>query len=360
MGTIESTVPIKDFLNTPFFSLYKIRWIIFGAAIFKWGAFHVWLLNIHFGVDYQMAIWDSILSTAILLIVVIGLIRMLLVYVPGKGKFWYAIGLSFFTSLLCLYVVQDGLARLGSENEDYLNFLQQAAPVRWIGFFLILVGATISGILHYQWQAKEVELSREETTKMMVRDAELQKIQMQLQPHFLFNSLNSINAMIMLRPEEAKQMVQQLSDFLRLTLKRSDEHWITLEEEWNYIKLYLSIEKVRFGHRLEIKHNFADAIMNWPMPTLLLQPLVENAIKFGLYGTTDSVTIDISGKIEDEVLKLTVTNPYEKDMQPPQGSGFGLSGLKRRLYLLFARNDLLEVSNTENIFTVVLKIPERA
>jgi LytS/YehU family sensor histidine kinase len=307
-----------------------------------------------------MAVWDSVLSSTVLLIVVVGLIRMLLVYVPGKGKFWYAIGLSFFTSLLCLYVVQDGLARLGNENEGYLNFLQQAAPVRWIEFFLVLAGATISSILHYQWQTKEVELSREEITKTMVRDAELQKIQMQLQPHFLFNSLNSINAMIGLRPDEAKQMVQQLSDFLRLTLKRSDEHWITLEEEWNYLKLYLSIEKVRFGYRLEVNHHFNEELMNWPMPTLLLQPLVENAIKFGLYGTTDKVTIDISGMTENDLLKLTVTNPYEKDMQPPQGSGFGLSGLTRRLYLLFARNDLLEVSNTENIFTVVLKIPKRA
>jgi LytS/YehU family sensor histidine kinase len=232
-----------------------------------------------------------------------------------------------------------------------------AAPIRWSEFFLVIGGTTISSIFYYQWSKKEEELNRRVTTETMVRDAELQKIQMQLQPHFLFNSLNSINAMITLRPDEAKQMVQHLSDFLRLTLKRSDEHWITLEEEWNYIKLYLAIEKVRFGHRLEIKHDFDEAIMNWPMPTLLLQPLVENAIKFGLYGTTDKVTIDIAGKIENDLLKLTVTNPYEKDMQPPQGSGFGLSGLKRRLYLLFARNDLLEVSNAENIFTVVLKIP---
>jgi LytS/YehU family sensor histidine kinase len=285
---------------------------------------------------------------------------MLVVYVPSTGKFWFALGLSFFSSWLCLYLTQEGLASLGGDNEEYLSFLKMAAPIRWVEYFLAIGGTTISSIFYYQWSKKEEELNRRVTTETMVRDAELQKIQMQLQPHFLFNSLNSINAMIILRPDEAKQMVQHLSDFLRLTLKRSDEHWITLEVEWNYIKLYLAIEKVRFGHRLEIKHDFDEAIMSWPMPTLLLQPLVENAIKFGLYGTTDKVTIDIAGAIENDLLKLTVTNPYDKDMLPPQGSGFGLSGLKRRLYLLFARNDLLEVSNTENIFAVVLKIPYRA
>lgn len=323
-------------------------------------AFHFWILNTHLGVDYRLSIWDSVLSTILLVGFSLGLMQMLVVYVPSTGKFWFALGLSFFSSWLCLYLTQEGLASLGIDNEEYLAFLKMAAPIRWIEYFLAIGGTTISSIFYYQWSKKEEELNRRVTTETMVRDAELQKIQMQLQPHFLFNSLNSINAMITLRPDEAKQMVQHLSDFLRLTLKRSDEHWITLEEEWNYIKLYLSIEKVRFGHRLEIKHNFDSAIMNWPMPTLLLQPLVENAIKFGLYGTTDKVTINISGIIENDLLKLIVTNPYEKDMQPPQGSGFGLSGLKRRLYLLFARNDLLEVSNTENIFTVVLKIPNRA
>jgi LytS/YehU family sensor histidine kinase len=234
-----------------------------------------------------------------------------------------------------------------------------AAPIRWAEFFLVIGGTTISSIFYYQWKKRDDELNRKTTTDTMVRDAELQKIQMQLQPHFLFNSLNSINAMIMLRPDEAKQMVQQLSDFLRMTLKRSDEHWITLEEEWNYIKLYLSIEKVRFGYRLEVNHQLSDELMDWSMPTLLLQPLVENAIKFGLYGTTDKVTINISGMMENDLLKLTVTNPYEKDMQPPQGSGFGLSGLKRRLYLLFARNDLLQVNTTDTNFSVTIKIPKR-
>src|SRR5690606_26260909 len=93
-------------------------------------------------------------------------------------------------------------------------------------------------------------------TAAMVREAELQKLQQQLQPHFLFNCLNSVNAMITIKPEEAKKMVLHLSDFLRITMKRADDHWVSLEEEWNYLQLYLDIEKVRFGHRLEVITEF--------------------------------------------------------------------------------------------------------
>jgi LytS/YehU family sensor histidine kinase len=78
-----------------------------------------------------------------------------------------------------------------------------------------------------------------------------------------------------------------------------------------------------------------------------------------LYGTTEQVTIEIMGAINNDLLELRVTNPFDKDMQPPSGSGFGLSGLKRRLYLLFARNDLLQVNNTETDFSVTIKIPRR-
>jgi two-component system LytT family sensor kinase len=93
----------------------------------------------------------------------------------------------------------------------------------------------------------------ESDLKNMAREAELQKLQLQLQPHFLFNSLNSINALILIKPDEAtKDDARSLSDFLRLTIKRADEPWISLSQELEYLKTYLAIEKVRFGHRLDV------------------------------------------------------------------------------------------------------------
>ena len=84
----------------------------------------------------------------------------------------------------------------------------------------------------------------------LTKEAELFKLRQQLQPHFLFNSLNSINALISVQPEQARKMIQQLSDFLRGTLKKEDQQWVNLSEELQYLQLYLDIEKVRFGHRL--------------------------------------------------------------------------------------------------------------
>jgi two-component system LytT family sensor kinase len=193
----------------------------------------------------------------------------------------------------------------------------------------------------------------------MAREAELQKLQLQLQPHFLFNSLNSINALVLINSSRARDMVQQLSDFLRATLKRADEQWITLKEELAYLELYLSIEKVRFGHRLDIQIESDDQIHIWLVPPLLIQPLVENAIKFGLYGTTEQVTIHIKTERIHDALQISISNPFDADMQPQEGSGFGLSGLQRRLYLLYARNDLLKTTIENNHFTVQLTLPEK-
>src|SRR5690606_9569496 len=122
-------------------------------------------------------------------------------------------------------------------------------------------------------------------SEKLAKEAELFKLRQQLHPHFLFNSLNSINSLIGSRPAEARKMVQQLSDFLRGTLRKEESQLVSLKEELQYLGLYLDIEKLRFGSRLitEIEtQEGADALF---IPSLLLQPIVENAIKFGLYDT---------------------------------------------------------------------------
>lgn len=223
----------------------------------------------------------------------------------------------------------------------------------------MMAGLVMGSVLHFRLRDQKDLAERHATTVAMVKEAELQKLQLQLQPHFLFNCLNSINALIIVRPGEARQMVEKLSEFLRITLKRADEHWVMLRDEWHYLQLYLDIEKIRFGHRLEIVTSFPEETLERQIPTLLLQPLVENAIKFGLYGTTEKVSITLDAGIRDQLLEIRVTNPYNDDAKETKGNGFGLTGLQRRLYLLFARNDLLHTRENNNIFTVTLKIPRK-
>lgn len=345
-------VKLLDFLT-------RIRWLILIAATIKWMTFHIWVLRERLGIDPRLSVYDSVISNLVVLVLSILLVRILIHYIPETGKFWSALGIGFFASLLSVWITQELLLQIGEGDPAYVSFIYLASPVRWSLDFFIITGVAVGSVFYSQLRDQKSTAERMAATATMVREAELQKLQLQLQPHFLFNCLNSINALILVKPAEARRMVQQLSDFLRITLKRADEHWITLMEEWEYLQLYLEIEKVRFGHRLDVETEFEEKTLGWKIPTLLLQPLVENAIKFGLYGTTEKVVIRLHASQSADHLQIQVTNPFDPESQPSKGNGFGLNGLRRRLYLLFARSDLLYTQISDNIFSVVLKIPRK-
>jgi len=162
----------------------------------------------------------------------------------------------------------------------------------------------------------------------------------------------------MISPSRAQEMIGKLSDFLRSSVKRESDELIPLEEELNYIRSYLAIESVRFGDRLKVSIDINDSFAAF-IPPFLLQPILENAIRFGLYGNTGNVEITIAIILSNGMLELQVKNPYDPDMRPPRGTGFGLKGIRRRLYLLYARNDLLHTNAVDNTFTTILKIPQQ-
>jgi LytS/YehU family sensor histidine kinase len=228
-------------------------------------------------------------------------------------------------------------------------------------WLMITLVAILSWIWYYIQEQRDSEL-REQDALKLAREAELATLRQQLQPHFLFNSLNSISALAGSRPEEARKMIQQLSDFLRGTIRRDDQQLVTLDEELKHLQLYLEIEKVRFGHRLRTELAKDDEALSMKLPSLLLQPIVENAIKFGLYDTTGEITIRIQARVVENNLELKVENPFDPaTSQPRQGTGFGLNAVQRRLYLLYARNDLLTTTQdgTEQpIFITNVRIPQ--
>ncbi len=300
---------------------------------------------------------DAVISWGILGSVMFFISNTLSYYHPARGKYVLVVlgpaVLSYLWLLLSSAMVI-GLTDVG-EYEAMVNSTQ---VYRITVAFLILAATTIISLMWYRLGEKEDEQRRKEETERMSKEAELFKLRQQLQPHFLFNSLNSINSLIGSRPQEARTMVQQLSDFLRGTLRREDQKFISLKEELEYLRLYLDIEQVRFGHRLKVEMNCEENLLEWKLPPLILQPVLENAIKFGLYGTTGNLIIHFNCDIVDNLLQLSITNPFDPDMQPPSGTGFGLRSVKRRLYLLFARTDLLKAEALENSYTVNIKIPK--
>lgn len=331
--------------------------IAFGAWWLCWGILHAFAMN-WLGFNWDVAIWESVINNLLLAGCTLLVTITLQFYIPQKNRYGYILGLCSVLAILWLFLSRTLLMLVVKEASDYERFFSQSVPIRLaIGFLIISCMALISVLWYTIHDQREIEKRKEEADKLS-KDAELYKLRQQLQPHFLFNSLNSINALIGSQPQKARNMIQQLSDFLRGTLKKEDHQWISLEEELQHLQLYLEIEKVRFGHRLSAE--LTNETTGMKLPAMLLQPVVENAIKFGLYDTVGDITISIDAKKEDGSLVLQVQNPFDPETSSPKkGTGFGLSSVQRRLYLLFARNDLLKTEINEQLFTTTIKIPQQ-
>ncbi len=329
---------------------------VFVACGLVWAAGLTYIVH-SFGFIWYIALTDGLVNTILLSAGCWLINNNLRYYQPGKGSYinllMWVLSLAAICTAGCRWIIP-----YLSMSSAYMTFLGNSLVIRFCTDFLALGWMAMISMLWYsQLDHKETEKRKSEAEKL-ARDAELYNLRQQLQPHFLFNSLNSINALIGFKPDEARKMIHQLSDFLRGTLKKDDQLLVPLSDELQHLNLYLDIEKVRFGHRLETEiscdKNCGEALL----PSLLLQPIVENAIKFGLYDTTENVTISIRAEVEGNNLIVMVQNPYDAQTSRPKGTGFGLRGVQRRLYLLFARNDLVETHQNDNIFTTIIKIPQ--
>jgi LytS/YehU family sensor histidine kinase len=259
-----------------------------------------------------------------------------------------------------VFLADYGLNQLFVNQKTYRSFLDFSIPIRTLIAFLCLTWSALANILWYRLEEQSEAQSRLLTTQNLAKEAELNKLRHQLQPHFLFNSLNSVYALTIVNPAEAGTMITRLAAFLRGTLKRDDEVWVSVAEEMEYIQLYLDIEKVRFSHRLNIDVQVDENTLGLCLPGTLLQPIVENAIKFGLYNTSAAITITMRVYLESKALVIAVSNPYDPEMKATKGTGFGLSAIRRRLYLLFADSNLLQAeSRDNNLYITTLKIPQK-
>ena len=320
-------------------------------------------LLISFGLRATIALTDSVVSNSLIALSCGFLSNNMQYYLPKKERYWYILIISLALSGIILLACKAVLVPLISGLADgagYPQFFSRSWPVRFDIVFLQVACMCILSVLWYASEEEQENRQRRNDAERLAKEAELFKLRQQLAPHFLFNSLNSISALIGSRPEQARKMIQQLSDFLRGNLKKEEQQWVPLEEELQYLELYLDIEKVRFGHRLSTDISCEDGCMGAKIPPMLLQPIVENAIKFGLYDTTDAVTIRIKASFENNYIRIEVENPFDPETsRPKKGTGFGLTSIQRRLYLLFARPDLLETRVDDNIFTTIVRIPQQ-
>ncbi len=331
---------------------------IFAGSWLAWALMHVSLLD-SWGYSWQTALIDMLLTNGLLAAVSLLLSNNLRYYRPRKQKYLYILIVCIAMSGLWGGVVRYGVGALLQFDETYFNFFESSMPIRFNIALLVTGCISLMSELWYALEEQKQTEERKSAAEKLAKDAELFTLRQQLQPHFLFNSLNSISALVNIQPEQSRKMILQLSDFLRGTLKKEENQWTSFGEELEHLQLYLDIEKVRFGYRLQTDIDCAEESKSRQIPNMLLQPVVENAIKFGLYDTTEMVTIRIRSSVEEPYLIVTVENPFDPETSSPrQGTGFGLSSVQRRLYLLFSRNDLLSTKAENNLFTTTIKIPQ--
>jgi len=249
------------------------------------------------------------------------------------------------------------LNNLFSGNPDYLIFLKESIPWRIIsGLFYYIVFVLIYYVILY-YEDLQDKLKRENELQNLVKEAELSALKSQINPHFLFNSLNSVSSLTMASPEKAQEMVIKLSDFLRYSLSSDRKSVTTMENEFSNIQRYLDIEKVRFGKRLKFVSDIPDACLKHDVPSLILQPLIENAIKHGVYNSSEEVTINLTCIKSDDFILITISNDYDPKAIRKKGEGIGLKNIRSRLKLLYQRQDLLLTESDGKIYKAILKIP---
>lgn len=245
---------------------------------------------------------------------------------------------------------------LAGEN-DYPAYWEATFPYRvGTGVFIygLIVLAYYLFISLYNLSEKNAREARLET---LIRETELKMLRSQINPHFLFNSLNSVSSLTITDPDKAREMVIKLSEFMRYALSKKDEQPVTLRSELENLRLYLEIEKVRFGDKLTTEEDIDEKCLEVKMPVMLLQPLYENAVKHGVYESTESVRIITGASFNGGYLEISIRNNYDSEAATKQGTGTGLVNVARRLELFYGNRASVKSIKENSIYTVNLHIP---
>lgn len=239
-------------------------------------------------------------------------------------------------------------------------FVAMTAP-GWVmyfaaGFALYLLSLLAHDVL-VAFESVQVAARREAESRVLARDAELQMLRTQINPHFLFNSLNSISALTGFDPAAAREMTVDLAQFFRRTLALAERERITLGEEVVLCEHFLAIEKRRFGAKLKTELRIAVDAADCLLPPMTLQPLLENAIKHGIRQVDGGGTISVDALVRDGWLHIAVVNPVAADERLPSGHGVGLKNIRERLAVLYGARARIAWQRTDAQFTIEINLP---
>lgn len=345
------------------FTRERIYWT---SQIIGWGCFT--LINFLFSVTIEGLKTETFIILPSYMLVGLLLTHIYRIYIK-KNK-WYAlpirtliykvIGSNFAIAVIvvsCLYLISLLLGLL----ED--NFNVAYIFLSLFNVFIIIIGwSLIYFAIHFFENYRNSEIERL-VWEAAVKDFELKTLKSQLNPHFMFNALNSIRSLIEENPERAKTAINQLSNIFRYSLKIDRVETVPLEEELKTVVDYLGLEKVRFEERLNYKIEIDPLSKSIEIPPMMVQTLVENGIKHGISKIPEGGELEILTKSNGECLNLRIRNSGEIDLEKlTHSSGYGVSNTKQRLNLLFGERSFFKIYNENSAenrkFVVVdIKIP---
>ncbi|MEW6373367.1 MAG: histidine kinase [Pseudomonadota bacterium] len=283
---------------------------------------------------------------------------------PLASKPWYAVLAVFGCTAVC------ASALWTAAGSGWSDLLREAAPgaltvtrpfaALMFGLGVILYGLTAVG----QYLALEFERARrlerrELEMKLAAQEAQLRMLRTQIDPHFLFNSLNSISALTTIDPAAARGMTLQLSDFFRRSLGMDAQRKVPLAEELALVRAFLAVEQVRFGPRLRFEDEVRAEARDCLVPPMILQPLVENAVKHGIGRRLDGGTVRIGAERAGSLLRIRVENDADEDEVPSAaaGCGIGLANVRERLAATYAHEASIHWMREAQRFRVDLALP---
>lgn len=333
--------------------IYLILWT--GIALI-----HFAVLRFYFELDWLVSAVDSLAYNVIFAALSMGLwfvLRFAGLNNDGMSLVSTHVGAALLTVGSWVFVPGRLLGFIFEENAVYLSFLNDSFAIRGIvGFFYYTITMLVFYVITY-YQESRIKSENELELQNLLKDSELQMLKSQINPHFIFNSLNSVSSLTVSNPEMAQAMVIKLSEFLRFSLGKKNDELHTLKSEIESVQLYLDIEKIRFGDKLLFETNVEESALDTSVPNLILQPLIENAVKYGMYDNLEGVNINLNGMKEQNKLKLTITNNFDANAIPTKGEGIGLENVQKRLQLIFGEEGKLKTETKDGMFTATLEFP---
>ncbi len=344
------------FQNLRSISVYFGTWILLAGIHFS-------ILFFQFRIPLNISLADTLIYNSILCMIGIAIWYVIRYSMPGNLSGFNFI-FNHFTSLVLLMVFWVGagyafLNMLFKEITVYMNFLGLSIPYRFVIGVLLYAFIGLGYYLIIMYRDLQDKAKAETRLNELLKESELNMLKSQINPHFLFNSLNSISSLTITDPGKAQEMVVKLSEFLRYSVSSNINTFTTLDKEMQNIQRYLEIEKIRFGEKLVFEFSMQPGCSSRLVPVMILQPLFENAIKHGVYESTEPVKVLTSCKTFPSYFEISISNDFDPSAPARRGSGIGLRNIRERLRLMYRNDSLLKTSVINNLFQVVLTIPDK-